>query len=98
MPQTGSISSCVGTSAGEAADEVARGALLDELGEDRDGDLLVRDLAQIQAGRRVHARELIVGRPPVAQVPEHGVRPLARGDETDVRGGVASAASSAASS
>ena len=66
--------------------EVAGRPLPNELGEDRDGDLLVRDPAEIEAGGRVDAGEDVVGEPAVAEVAEDGLGPLARGDEPDVPG------------
>jgi hypothetical protein len=62
--------------------ELAGGAQAHDLGDDRDGDLFGADVAEIDAGGRMHAREPVVVDASIAQVPELGVGALRRRDES----------------
>ena len=63
--------------------ERAGGTELDELGQDGDGDLLVRGVPEVEPDRRMHPVESLAGDAPIGQVAEHGFAPPPRGDQPD---------------
>ena len=58
----------------------------DELGEDRDGDLLLPDRTEIEARRRLEPRQRILLHSHRAQRGGDGLGPLRTGDQTHVSG------------
>ena len=67
MPHTGSIAGAGGACADarrrRCGRERARGPQLDELGQDRDRDLAVRGVAQVEPDRHLHPVEQCCGTP-----------------------------------
>ena len=88
IPHTGSTAS---RRCGRRADgagsgaELAGGAQLDQLGQDRDGDLAVGGVAEVEPDRHAHPVEQVPWHPAVGEVAEHGLAALAGGDQPDER-------------
>jgi hypothetical protein len=59
---------------------------LHELGEDRDGHLLVRGVPEVQPGRDAHLVELVLGQSPVGEVAQDRRAALAGPDEAEIGG------------
>ena len=65
--------------------EGAGRAQLHQLGENGDGHLLVRCLAEVEARGRVHPVELVPGHAALGQVAEHRLGPAAGRDQAEVQ-------------
>ena len=92
IPHTGSIAVAVSTSGsvpcrslGRDRSEGAGGPQLDQLGQDRDGDLAVGGVAEVQPDGHPHPVESLAGDAAVGEVAEHGLATLPRGDQADER-------------